>query len=200
MPRFIDIVGEKFGEWTVVEKAGYNKHKALLWRVSCSCGSIALRTKNNLKHSNSCGCKTKERMSLARRGKPSTARKAYGVSTFNMLRRRYVNRAKEKDIEYSLSDNFLKDTFKKDCMYCGSPPKSVMRTKETYGEYVYNGLDRIDSSQGYTEDNVVACCTRCNQMKNDMSVPEFFKKIGEVYARWISGGTFLQDFLSRNKS
>lgn len=191
MPRFIDITGKQYGEWTVLGKHGYNKHRALLWDVVCSCGNTAERTGNNLKHSNSCGCKTKERMSLARRGRPSPARKAYGVSTFNMLRSRYRLRAKGKNIEYDLSDDFLKKTFAKDCVYCGSPPKSVMRTKETYGSYTYNGLDRVDSSMGYTEDNVVPCCTRCNQMKNDMPIPEFLKKVKEIYDRWTSSRAFL---------
>lgn len=183
MPRFINIVNSKFGEWTVLEKAGHNKSGALLWKVSCTCGTIAFRTKNNLKHSNSCGCKTKERMSLARKGKPSTARKAYGVAAFNMLRRRYIFRSQEKGIEYNLSDEFLKETFAKDCHYCGQSPQSVMRSKEIYGDYIYNGLDRVDSLGGYTEDNVVPCCTRCNQMKSSITQKEFFDKIEAIYVR-----------------
>ena len=34
-------------------------------------------------------------------------------------------------------------------------------------------LDRIDSSQGYTEDNVQLVCRIVNIMKNDLSVDEF---------------------------
>lgn len=183
MPRFINIVGQRFGEWVVLEKAGHNKGGTLLWKATCSCGTVALRTGSNLKHSNSCGCKRSEVMSKRMAGRPSNARKPYGVSAFNLLRARYVKRAKEKGLVYSLSDEFLTDTFAKDCHYCGEPPKSIMRTRETYGEYVYNGLDRVDSSGGYTQDNVVPCCTRCNQMKNNMDTKEFLDKIEVLYER-----------------
>ena len=33
-------------------------------------------------------------------------------------------------------------------------------------------LDRMDSSKGYTSDNVVLCCNRVNLMKNTMSTSE----------------------------
>src|SRR5207244_1433978 len=47
------------------------------------------------------------------------------------------------------------------CIYCGKEPAP------------YNGLDRVDSSKGYTPENTVACCTRCNYAKNDFSIEEF---------------------------
>ena len=35
------------------------------------------------------------------------------------------------------------------------------------------GLDRVDSSLGYTEDNIVPCCRRCNVAKSDMESSKF---------------------------
>lgn len=52
------------------------------------------------------------------------------------------------DYEVLLSSN--------SCHYCGGPlPKTG------------HGLDRVDSSKGYTKDNVVVCCYGCNTLKMD---------------------------------
>ena len=62
------------------------------------------------------------------------------------------------------------------------------RTNETKGTKLLsdtivcvNGIDRVDSSKGYVEDNVVSCCKYCNTAKNTMSRDEFFKWIKRVY-------------------
>lgn len=55
------------------------------------------------------------------------------------------------------------------CAYCGKIPKEL------------NGLDRVDSSKGYTIDNVVSCCKHCNWAKNSMTTDEFKKHIEEIY-------------------
>lgn len=36
-----------------------------------------------------------------------------------------------------------------------------------------NGIDRIDSSKGYTIDNCALCCRQCNYLKNNMSQDDF---------------------------
>jgi hypothetical protein len=43
------------------------------------------------------------------------------------------------------------------------------------------GVDRVDSSKGYTKDNVVPCCTFCNQMKSDKLVGDFLAKVRAIY-------------------
>ena len=37
----------------------------------------------------------------------------------------------------------------------------------------YNGIDRLDSSLGYTKDNIVTCCKICNYAKNKMKFEDF---------------------------
>jgi hypothetical protein len=41
------------------------------------------------------------------------------------------------------------------------------------GSFTYSGIDRIDSSIGYIEGNVVSCCSKCNTAKSDMPFDEF---------------------------
>ena len=48
---------------------------------------------------------------------------------------------------------------KQPCKYCGGKL-----------EEAGVGLDRVDSSKGYAPDNVVPCCNKCNEIKNDSSL------------------------------
>ena len=45
-----------------------------------------------------------------------------------------------------------------------------------------NGLDRIDSSKGYSSENTVPCCKYCNTAKNTMSVNEFMEWVKRIYS------------------
>lgn len=47
-----------------------------------------------------------------------------------------------------------------------------MRTPpgNTHGAFVHSGIDRVDNSQGYTRENAVACCARCNTLKKAVTV------------------------------
>ena len=65
-------------------------------------------------------------------------------------------------------------------------PSNIARCKLEgyYGNpYLYNGLDRIDSSCKHTLNNVVPCCIICNRMKNDRSLHDFNNWIIAVYNR-----------------
>lgn len=85
--------------------------------------------------------------------------KALSVTT----KRRYASyKCKSKGRGWTFNLDFL--TFKKlvnlPCHYCGE-------TK------IIRGLDRVDSSKGYINGNVLSCCPKCNTAKNDMSYEDF---------------------------
>lgn len=54
-----------------------------------------------------------------------------------------------------------------------------------------NGIDRIDSSKGYSDDNCVSCCSMCNLMKNNYSVYDFLNHINKIssYQKEKEGST-----------
>ncbi len=56
-PR-VDLTGQRFGHWTVLESAPRGKYGHVQWTCRCDCGSIRLVTHNHLTtgHSKSCGC------------------------------------------------------------------------------------------------------------------------------------------------
>lgn len=64
MPKFIDRTGERFGRLLVVERAGTNALKKVVWKCVCNCGKEVLRTSGDLVTGNSvsCGCYLKEKI------------------------------------------------------------------------------------------------------------------------------------------
>ena len=43
-----------------------------------------------------------------------------------------------------------------------------------------NGIDRIDSTLGYTSANTVPCCSLCNSMKSTLSPDNFIAHIKQI--------------------
>lgn len=73
--------------------------------------------------------------------------------------RRYGNlkhTAKHRDLVLSISLDEYKILVIKLCTYCGCSLELERGS----------ALDRIDNSKGYTIDNVLPCCGKCNQIRN----------------------------------
>ena len=69
--------------------------------------------------------------------------------------------AKERDLNFSLPfELYETQLWGKPCHYCGC-------------KLEVTGLDRKDSSKGYSRDNVVPCCWDCNRKKNDKPYDQF---------------------------
>lgn len=63
MPRkMIDLTGRKFGRLTVIENAGRDRHRCVLWRCRCECGCETIVTSSHLisGFTKSCGCYRRE--------------------------------------------------------------------------------------------------------------------------------------------
>lgn len=92
MPKFIDRTGMRFGRLLVVEEAGRNELKKVLWKCVCDCGNTAVRTSGDLVTGNSvsCGCYLKEKI---------TKHGGWQKSSYNTWRAmmRRCNNPKDKD-------------------------------------------------------------------------------------------------------
>ena len=117
-----------------------------------------------------------------KKAKEKTFEELEEIST-KCLRGKLKIRYKKRNLTCDISLIDLLILFKKNCYYCGSEPDNCYYYKNKYNEhkFLYNGLDRIDSSKGYTIDNVVSCCKRCNIAKSDMEYDEFKNFIKKVY-------------------
>lgn len=96
----------------------------------------------------------------------------------------YKRNAIKRKIEFGLSFEQFNKLITQDCHYCGQEPVSSDRwdKMEHKGQpkLCYNGIDRIDSNAGYTETNAVACCSKCNLMKNIFDTSEFLDHVYKI--------------------
>lgn len=62
MRKKLDLVGQRFGRLLVIEEAGRDKHRGVLWRCKCDCGNEVTVRSNALRthHTTSCGCYCRE--------------------------------------------------------------------------------------------------------------------------------------------
>lgn len=79
----------------------------------------------------------------------------------------YKSRAEQKKVEFTLTKDEFVSLREKDCHYC----------ERSYTEKVHiNGIDRLDSSIGYTSSNCVSCCGDCNYAKGTIDECVFLQK------------------------
>lgn len=170
-----DLAGQKFGRWTAIRRidsAGKNAR----WECICDCKtdkndtSIVHAGSLTSGHSQSCGCISRERETLP-----------YGQSSFNRLLRNYKRHAKERNFEFLLTEDQFRSLTQQECYYCGKLPGKTMFAEHNNGDYIYNGIDRLDSSKGYFIGNVVPCCKTCNTAKMAMPEEEFYQWVESVY-------------------
>lgn len=79
----------------------------------------------------------------------------------------YIANAKNRGLSFKIDLIHFKEIIQKECFYCGAAPENVHRTYSGH-KFFYQGLDRIVNSEGYTLENVVPCCEKCNAMKSDI--------------------------------
>lgn len=48
------------------------------------------------------------------------------------------------------------------------------------------GVDRYDNSLGYLLENCRPCCRRCNVMKNDMSIDDFYRHVHKITQQFLN--------------
>lgn len=103
-------------------------------------------------------------------------------TAFRRLLKVYKRNAGKRSLEWALSEDCFRSMTQCACHWCGVTPSQVV--KEQSGDiFIYNGVDRLDSSLGYIPENCVSCCGRCNAAKSDMSVSEFLDRCYGIVTR-----------------
>jgi len=182
MRRLIDLTGKRFGRLIVIKRSfPNNNQRQPNWLCKCDCGKEKVILGMSLKSgfTKSCGCLQRENMKNVgnlNRLKPGLAcmRRLIGVTK---------RRSKRLGLDFNLTEKEYFTLTQQDCYYCGAKPENVLRHKESNGDYIYNGLDRVDNNKGYTIDNVVPCCRLCNYGKRNLTIQEFKDWISKIYNR-----------------
>lgn len=95
---------------------------------------------------------------------------------------------KKRNLCFEISKKDFIDITSKNCFYCGVEPKQIFINPYGNGNYIFNGIDRTDSSIGYTIENCVPCCGRCNEAKMKESKSDFLSWVKRVYEHLNLGG------------
>jgi hypothetical protein len=100
----------------------------------------------------------------------------------------YKKSARREHREFNLTIEEFKEITSNNCTYCGIEPLAISAIKRSkkfeviaYTLYKYNGIDRIDSSEGYVQGNVAPCCKWCNRIKRERTVKDFKEHIDRIY-------------------
>jgi len=161
-----DLSGIRFGKLVVINKSR-STGETTIWNCQCDCGNTIEIRRGNLisTATNSCGC-----IKVGQKGF------AVDVRLENVVWNMFIQRCKFKKFIFELTKEEMMKLVIQPCFYCGL--ESSNKVKRKYGEFQYNGLDRIDNSVGYAKNNILVSCRHCNALKMDvLSVEETVKVI-----------------------
>lgn len=180
MAQLIDEVGNQYGRLVVLRRDGSDGYGQAAWRCLCSCGKEITTRGGNLRNgrTRSCGCLQKEI-----RGNMSRLPK--GIAAFNQLFRTMKYQARLRGYVWDLTEKQVHELTSQSCFYCGVQPAQILHHPGTNGDFIYNGLDRVDNTKGYIMENVVSCCGTCNKAKLSMTYDEFFMWVSAVYKHLV---------------
>lgn len=162
-----DLTGRKFGKLTVAKIA--NTVGRRRWKCKCECGKTTTVSSNNLKSKNviSCGCA----LQGCNRGLP-----------FKWLYNRILKDRRKLNVSLSYKE-FLEFTKIQECHYCG---KSIIWSPYSNNKKYAGGsnLDRKNSALGYSKNNCVVCCPRCNWSKSNRFTYKEWVILGNIIRSW----------------
>lgn len=189
--RDYNLLGKKFGLLTVrsLEERRANSG-GRKWSCECECGNTTIVTSGNLRsgHIKSCGCT--RAATVAESHKHRKFKFPKGEIGFRYFLRVYKYSAKNRGLEFSLTDDQIRNIAKQDCHYCGAPAErkwtgavpSKHEQRDEHNAFVGNGVDRKNSTEGYTLTNSLPCCWSCNTAKNAMSYDEFISHVERIFS------------------
>lgn len=144
----------------------------------CACGHVSFPRIDAWQKSRAC-------RSCAATGRAHPLRKP--GQGFRRLLLNYVGAARQRGLAFELTEEAFRELTASPCRYCGALPAQVAGA-DGHDPYTYNGVDRIDSSKGYTADNCVPCCFPCNRIKGSLPVDVFLERVRAIARRhgWTS--------------
>ena len=107
---------------------------------------------------------------------------ATGAAAFSVLESSYIGGAAVRGLTWGLSRADFRKLTAGNCHYCGVPPLQVKKAPRNQGNYLYNGIDRVNNDVGYLLSNCVSCCTVCNFAKRHHTLSEFLDWVHRVSA------------------
>jgi hypothetical protein len=97
--------------------------------------------------------------------------------------------AKREGLDFTLTRDEFNCLILSPCTYCGCTPAKLRFFKNRLHGFPFiagahvavHGIDRANSSRGYTKENSLSCCWICNRSKCNMPLSKFEEWICRVY-------------------
>lgn len=193
------LPGQKFSRLTTIYYRNGTHNRRGKWFCLCECGEhTEVGTQNlNTGGTKSCGCLNRESASK-KADKLIAGRRKYEPRIAS-ARRRWQSYCYNDPINISFDEFMI--ISQQNCFYCGIAPflsfnsgneQRSSAKKKAEGAFIYNGMDRIDSSKHHTIDNIVASCYDCNRAKNNRTVQEFLDWISTIKTPNFSPMTIIE--------
>jgi hypothetical protein len=194
----VNLIGKKYGKLSVIKaygiqhrgvnKRGYPKRN-VIWETKCDCGEIKLISTEGLlkKASKQCFSCSNKQLSETKRNifKADRVRnKKIHQNSFKRLMYRYKHAAMCRNLTFTLTEDQFRTITSMNCHYCNNPPNTLAKFHKSNineGFYLYNGIDRKDSTIGYELYNSVPCCKDCNFLKGSKHYNDFLNKVKDIY-------------------
>lgn len=173
-------IGDRFGKLIVrvrVPNCRGGRQRDAKYLCDCDCGRTSTPTATSLKTGNSKSCGICYKLQYC-----------VPDSAFKRAYRTYRRNARAKKIKFAITFAEFLFLTKQPCHYCGSAPSVNSYSDDAKVKNPMNGVDRIDSSQGYFLLNCVPCCTTCNLAKLDTNIAEFMAWIQRVHTHMFDFG------------
>lgn len=100
----------------------------------------------------------------------------------NIIRTRFLgarNRVKNKELEFTITEEFITKLILRQNYRCALSGKAFDVESDKYSP----SLERIDSSIGYTPENVMWVCSMVNYMKAEYTQDDFFEMVERIYKK-----------------
>lgn len=183
LDKINSIIGQIMGTYKVISFSHQEKY-IQFYNVECTfCNSKSIQSISHLKNKpKSCmSCKYERRNTIPTLEAPR-----------NCVKSTYISGAKVRNLEFTLSDDEFDNLIFGNCYFCGDSPKKYqtdLKFNKTNEIFKRNGIDRLDSSLGYTKENSVSCCSVCNLMKMKLHHDDFINQIFKISQNFVSKGS-----------
>lgn len=110
-----------------------------------------------------------------------------GWSGANRLYSKYKTGAKKYGRDFQLTFEEFHVITSTPCHYCGCLPDRICKIENNrkakptpWGDYIYNGIDRMNNDDGYTLKNSLPSCYTCNRAKCEMTYEKMMECINRI--------------------
>ncbi len=186
-PKLIDLTNKEFGKLTVVKLGPKTKQGATRWECLCSCGKTKLINATSLKSKLSKSCGQCQRNNFT------------GFKDISGAFIRHVQKhATDRGLKFEISAEDVWNQLVKQNFKCAISGVDVTFIKnQDKGKLQTASIDRIDSKQPYTKDNIQIVHKRLNKVKWELSMEELVSWAKLIYEKHAEKAIYTPEKLAQ---